>query len=69
MNTTRGALIDTETLLKALDTGKIEGATLDVIEGEWALKEEDDVLQGIHAHPPNNYEKHYKPTYYQNTPT
>lgn len=49
INTARGALIDTEALLKALDTGKIGGAALDVIEGEWALKEEDDVLQGINA--------------------
>jgi D-specific alpha-keto acid dehydrogenase len=34
INTGRGALIDTDALLYALDTGKVSGAALDVLEGE-----------------------------------
>jgi len=40
INTARGGLIDTNSLLKALDSGKVSGAGLDVIEGEGELVEE-----------------------------
>ncbi|MGG6310801.1 D-lactate dehydrogenase VanH [Paenibacillus macerans] len=34
INTGRGALVDTDALVKALETGKLGGAALDVLEGE-----------------------------------
>jgi len=34
VNTGRGALVDTDELIKALETGKLGGAALDVLEGE-----------------------------------
>jgi D-specific alpha-keto acid dehydrogenase len=37
INTGRGALVDTDELIKALETGKIGGAALDVLEGEEGL--------------------------------
>jgi len=40
INTARGGLIDTNSLLKAVNSGKISGVGLDVIEGEGALVEE-----------------------------
>lgn len=35
INTSRGAIIDEEALLEALESGKVAAAGLDVIEGEW----------------------------------
>ncbi|MFB0564468.1 MAG: NAD(P)-dependent oxidoreductase [Candidatus Aminicenantaceae bacterium] len=35
INTSRGALIDEEALLEALESGKVAAAGLDVIQGEW----------------------------------
>jgi len=35
INTSRGAIIDEEALVEALDSGKVRGAGLDVIHGEW----------------------------------
>lgn len=41
INTARGGLVDTESLIKALDNGHLYGAGLDVIEGEEFLIEEN----------------------------
>jgi len=40
INTARGGLIDTESLLNAIESGKVSGAGLDVVEGEELLLEE-----------------------------
>ncbi len=44
INTARGALIDTSALLRALDSGKVKAAGLDVLEEEPLLQEEKDLL-------------------------
>lgn len=44
INTARGGLIDTEALLRALDSGKVKAAGLDVLEEEPLLEEEKDLL-------------------------
>lgn len=57
VNTARGSLIDTEALIKGLNTGKIAGAALDTFEGEaayfsqnWAGKQiEDPILTELLA--------------------
>ena len=41
VNTSRGALIDEEAFLEALESGKVYAAGLDVIDGEWM----DDITQ------------------------
>ncbi len=44
LNTARGGLIDTDELIKALKSGKVAGAGLDVLEGEEFLKDELELL-------------------------
>src|SRR5579862_6524823 len=45
INTSRGGLVDTDALIEALETGKLAGAGLDVLEGEELIKEEKQLLQ------------------------
>lgn len=46
INTARGEIVETESLLQALNDGRIAGAGLDVLEGERDLKEERKILTG-----------------------
>jgi D-lactate dehydrogenase len=45
INTARGALVDTDALLKALEDGTLAGAGLDVLEGEQLISEEQEMLR------------------------
>lgn len=45
VNTARGGLIDTDAMVEALESGKLGGAGLDVLEGEELVKEEKQLLQ------------------------
>ncbi|MCX8053470.1 MAG: hydroxyacid dehydrogenase [Armatimonadetes bacterium] len=44
VNTSRGAVVQTEALVVALDVGILSGAGLDVLEGEESIKEEAQLL-------------------------
>lgn len=44
INTSRGEIVDTHALLKALETGHVAGVGIDVIEGESLIKEERELL-------------------------
>ncbi|MGG4106025.1 D-lactate dehydrogenase VanH [Paenibacillus lautus] len=50
INTGRGALIDTDELIKALENGKLSGAALDVLEGEEGLFYFDCTQESIDNH-------------------
>jgi len=48
INTSRGAVVETEALISALNEGIIAGVGLDVFEGEESIKEETELLvQGL----------------------
>jgi D-lactate dehydrogenase len=46
INTARGELIDTTSLISAIQDGKVSGAGLDVLEGERELREEQELVAG-----------------------
>lgn len=46
INTARGALIETEALIKGINEGIIAGAGLDVLEGERDLKIKNEIIEG-----------------------
>jgi D-lactate dehydrogenase len=50
LNTARGDLIDVEALVKALATGKVSAAGLDVLPEEPVLREEAEVLRAFYQH-------------------
>jgi D-lactate dehydrogenase len=45
INTSRGGLLDTDALVGALESGRLGGVGLDVLEGEELIKEEKQLLQ------------------------
>ncbi|MEK6886364.1 MAG: NAD(P)-dependent oxidoreductase [Nanoarchaeota archaeon] len=48
INTARGGIVNTDALVHGLESGKISGAALDVLEGETEIKDEKQVLYKKH---------------------
>lgn len=48
VNTSRGGVVDTDALVRALQEGRLGGAALDVLEEEGAVKDELNLLVGGH---------------------
>lgn len=59
INTARGELIDTKALIVALDTGKVSGVGLDVVEGEELLKEKCMITSTTHREPTKMLEESF----------
>ena len=51
INTARGAIIDTNALIKGLESGRIASAGLDVLEGELLIKEEKEQIHHLSTLP------------------
>lgn len=50
LNTARGELVDTDALIKALESKKVAGVGLDVLEGEELLKDEKELVYDPRKH-------------------
>lgn len=57
VNTARGSLIETEAIIEALEAGILSGVALDVVEGEWVLREENDMIHGSRSFSPEELRK------------
>jgi D-lactate dehydrogenase len=66
INTARGGVIHTESLLEALESGLVGGAGLDVLEDERVFRKEasrvitDQIVAHLHAEPTSPEERHQR---------